>query len=136
MSLGVAAANAVNLYLVAPPIVLLDLTLMLYQEVSCRLTGIPRVRRRDHLTFDRAKLPYLTRMQRVNCFYCSYANGVSSYFREILARTEQYWCPIKHQQEPRAPHSRYSRFLDYGDERGFEHHRDAIASDFSDLKDG
>ncbi|MEZ5396850.1 MAG: hypothetical protein R2724_29265 [Bryobacterales bacterium] len=113
---------------------MLDLALTLYQEVSCRLTGIPRVRRRDHFAFDRAKLRYLTRIQRINCLYCSYANGVSSYFREILARTEQYWCPIKHQREPAAPHSRYSRFLDYGDERGFERLRDAISSDFSDLE--
>ncbi|MEZ5361871.1 MAG: hypothetical protein R2748_05865 [Bryobacterales bacterium] len=116
------------------PILLLDLALMVYQELSCRLTGIPRVRRRDHFAFDRAKLRYLTRIQRINCLYCSYANGVSSYFREILARTEQYWCPIKHQREPAAPHSRYSRFLDYGDERGFERLRDAISSDFSDLE--
>lgn len=123
-----------NLYATALPIFLLDLGLMLYQEVSWRLTGIPRVRRRDHFVFDRAKLPYLTRAQRINCFYCSYANGVSSYFREILARTEQYWCPIKHEREPAAPHSRYSRFLNYGDERGFRYLRDAVSSDFSDLQ--
>ena len=131
--MGLAAANALNLYLTALPIVLLDLFLIPYQEVSCRLTGIPRVRRRDHFVFNRAKLPYLTRVQRINCFYCSYANGVSPFFREILARREQYWCPIEHQQDQAAPHSRYSRFLDYGDERAFEYLHDSVSSDFSDL---
>lgn len=32
----------------------------------------------------------------VKCAYCSYDNRLISYLKEIVARTEQYCCPIKH----------------------------------------
>lgn len=35
--------------------------------------------------------------------------------REIGARTEQYWCPIKHARKLAAAHPRYAEFVDYGD---------------------
>jgi len=38
-----------------------------------------------------------------------------NYAREITARTEQYFCPIKHAQKILSTHSRYDHFLDYGD---------------------
>jgi len=37
------------------------------------------------------------------------------YTAEILARTEQYFCPIKHARKILGTHSRYNRFLDHGD---------------------
>jgi len=42
-------------------------------------------------------------------------DGVISYVREIAARTEQYWCPIKHARRVVGVHDRYSKFADYGD---------------------
>jgi hypothetical protein len=33
------------------------------------------------------------------------------YMAEILARTEQYFCPIKHARKSLGTHSRYKRFL-------------------------
>jgi hypothetical protein len=54
-----------------------------------------------------------------NCVYCGYANGVLAYVREIAARTEQYWCPIKHARPIPAPHARYRVFLEYGDARAY-----------------
>lgn len=55
----------------------------------------------------------------LNCVYCGYANGVLAYVREIAARTEQYWCPIRHAKGVRAPHAHYREFVDYGDAKGY-----------------
>jgi hypothetical protein len=68
---------------------------------------------------DRNRLGYLNGIERVNCTFCSYANGLLAYVREVAARTEQYWCPIKHARPVPAPHPRYHTFLDYGDAAGY-----------------
>ena len=52
--------------------------------------------------------------------YCGYANGVVAYVREIAARTEQYWCPIRHAKRVTAPHTHYRHFVDYGDAEGYK----------------
>ena len=108
-------AGAPFIYGLAAPLALLDVCVSLYQAVCFRLWDVPRVRRRNYVTFRRAELPYLDVMQRVNCGYCSYANGVLAYAQEIAARTEQYWCPIKHPAPPPVTHERYARFVPYGD---------------------
>lgn len=110
------------------PLVLLDLCVCAYQAAAFRLWGIARAPRREYLILDRHKLPYLDAVQRVNCYYCSYANGVLSFAREVAARTEQYWCPIKHATAPPAPHARYEAFLDYGDDRDLAARVDALRS--------
>ena len=76
-------------------------------------------RRRDYFVLDRYRLGYLNAIEKVNCTYCSYANGLIAYIREIAARTEQYWCPIKHGRRVRSPHSRYALFADFGDAAGY-----------------
>ena len=43
-----------------------------------------------------------------------------SALREILARTEAYFCPIKHAHKILGTHARYNRFLDYGDAADYE----------------
>jgi hypothetical protein len=73
------------------------------------------VRRSDHLVFDRGHLAYLNWFERFNCSFCSYANGVVGYVREVAARTEQYWCPIKHARRILGAPERYQSFADYGD---------------------
>jgi len=97
--LGAQWRNAVSapfVYAVILPLMLLDLFVCVYQHVCFRLYGIPRVRRRDYLVFDRAHLGYLNLLEKINCAYCSYANGLVSFVKEVVGRTEQYWCPIKH----------------------------------------
>ncbi len=76
---------------------------------------IERVRRGDYMAFDRRHLDYLNIIEKFNCTYCSYANGLASYVKEIIARTEQYWCPIRHARRLLETHSRYGQFVDYGD---------------------
>lgn len=103
--------------------VALDLWVSLYQAICFRVYGIPHVRRRDYLVFDRNSLAYLNALEKLNCAYCSYANGVIAYVREVAARTEQYWCPIKQARRVIGQHARYAEFAEYGDA---EHYRERL----------
>jgi hypothetical protein len=115
-----SALSAPIVYSVALPFLLVDLWVSLYQLICFPIYGIPRVRRADYIVIDRYKLAYLNTIEKANCDYCSYANGMLAYVREVAARTEQYWCPIRHAQRIRAPHSRYRHFVDYGDAEGYK----------------
>lgn len=97
------------------PFLLMDLFVTVYQAICFPIYRIPRVKRSDYLVFDREDLPYLNLIEKFNCFYCSYGNGVAAYTREVAARTEQYWCPIKHARRIKGAHDRYPRFFDHGD---------------------
>lgn len=103
------------IYSMILPFLLLDLFVTAYQVICFPVYGIPRVSRREYLIFDRTHLAYLNIIEKLNCAYCSYANGLIAYVREIAARTEQYWCPIKHAQRLRGAHEHYHRFSEYGD---------------------
>lgn len=107
------------IYALIVPFALLDLCVWVYQAVCFPAYGIPKVRRRDHIRIDRHQLAYLNALQKLNCLYCGYVNGVISWVREIGSRTEAYWCPIKHAGPVRHPHPRYAQFLDYGDAEGY-----------------
>lgn len=117
------------------PAVLLDLSVSLYQFICFRIYKIPNVKRRSYIIIDRSKLEYLNIIEKINCFYCEYFNGLIAYIQEIAARTEQYWCPIKHARMVTTMHSRYYKFLEYGDCQGYHKMLDAIRKDFHDLKD-
>lgn len=112
------------------PFALLDLFVSVYQAVCFPVYGIPRVNRTSYFVFDREDLPYLNVIEKFNCFYCAYGNGVAAYAREIAGRTEQYWCPIKHARRIRDAHERYPRFFEYGDAesyaRGLERLREEL----------
>lgn len=101
------------------PFLLMDLFVTLYQAICFPVYKIPKVRRADYVVFDREDLPYLNLIEKFNCFYCSYGNGVAAYTREVAARTEQYWCPIKHARRIKAAHERYPLFFDYGDAEAY-----------------
>ena len=101
------------------PFILMDLFVTVYQSICFPIYRIPKVRRADYIVFDREDLPYLNLIEKFNCFYCSYGNGVAAYTREVSARTEQYWCPIKHARRVKAAHDRYPQFFDYGDAEAY-----------------
>ena len=103
------------IYTLILPFALLDLWVTAYQWICFPVYGIARVRRRTYFAIDRHTLGYLNGIEKINCTYCSYANGVLAYVREIAARTEHYWCPIKHARAIRSPHARYHLFFDFGD---------------------
>ena len=96
------------------PLLVLDLCLVGFQAVCFRLYRIPRVGRAPYFAFDRHHLPYLNPIEKFNCDFCGYATGVLAYGREILSRTEQYWCPVKHARRLEGAHPRHEGFLDYG----------------------
>lgn len=129
-----AVITAPLIYLGFFPFCFLDVFLAIYQGVCFPVYGIPKVIRSDYLIFDRGHLKYLNLVERLNCAYCSYANGLCAYVTEIAARTEQHWCPIKHARRLRAPHSRYTRFFDYGDAARYQRRIETVRSDFVDLR--
>jgi hypothetical protein len=116
------------------PLLLSDLALTIYQAVCLPIYGIPKVRRTEYLVMDRSKLKYLNLLERLNCFYCSYANGLLAYEQEIVGRTEQHWCPIKHAKAIKDPHSRYGRFLNFGAAQDYRRRIETLRRDFSDLE--
>ncbi|MBE2261933.1 MAG: hypothetical protein IAE92_04280 [Burkholderiaceae bacterium] len=102
------------------PLMLLDFFVSFYQWSCFPIYGITKVRRADYIVFDRQQLGYLNFIEKFHCTYCAYGAGLMGYMNEILARTEQYFCPIKHAHRILGTHSRYNRFLDYGDAAGYE----------------
>lgn len=119
------------IYLGVVPFFVLDLFLFLFQAICFPVYHIPKAKRSDYVVFDRGDLPYLNAIEKLNCLYCGYANGLAAYFAEIAARTEQHWCPIKHARRVKAAHNRYPSFFEYGDAEsyrlGLERLRDALA---------
>lgn len=77
--------TALIIYGMVVPIALLDLSLSIYQAVCFRGYGIARVRREAYTVIDHQHLGYLNAIEKLNCVYCGYANGVSAY-----ARAQQY----------------------------------------------
>lgn len=114
---------------------MLDLFLVTYQAICFPIYGIPKVRRSAYLLFDREDLPYLNIIEKFNCFYCSYGNGLSAFAREITARTEQYWCPIKHARRIRAAHDRYPRFFEFGDAESYSKGLERLRKEFGPKKE-
>ncbi|MDB5630552.1 MAG: hypothetical protein JWQ51_2892 [Tardiphaga sp.] len=114
------------IYSLIIPFVLLDVFVMAYQAICFPIYKIPKVRRGDYLVFDRHHLAYLNIIEKVNCAYCSYGNGVIAFAREVAARTEVYWCPIKHARRMLGPHPHYVGFADFGDAEGFREKIEAM----------
>ena len=123
------------IYACAIPFLLLDLSVTIYQAVCFPIFGVPKVRRKDYLIFDRGRLAYLNAIEKAGCVYCSYANGLLAYIAEIAARTEQRFCPIKHAHPLARPHSRYPLFLPYGDARVYRAQSGTVTRAYGDLVD-
>ncbi len=87
---------AVSIYGMILPIVFLDIMLWQYQVIYFGLSNIPKIDRSQFFTLDRGKLRQLTFMQKLNCLYCAYANGVMAYGKAVTNQTEVYSCAIKH----------------------------------------
>lgn len=116
------------------PVVFIDITISLYQAICFPIYGIPKVNRQDYIVFDRQYLNYLNIVEKINCAYCSYVNGLFGYLQEIAGRTEQFWCPIKHARRIKNLHSRYQKFIAYGDAKSYRSKVESARHDFSDLE--
>lgn len=119
-------ASAPVIYLMIVPLVVLDIFVCFYQFVCFPLYRIPKVKRSQFIVIDRQLLEYLNAFEKLNCVYCGYANGLIGYLREIVARTELYWCPIKHARKILDPHRRYARFADFGQGEDYPEYQRAM----------
>lgn len=108
------------IYAMVIPMMMLDLCVSFYQFTCFPIYGIRKVKRSDYIVFDRYQLGYLNFIEKSHCIYCEYGNGLMAYMTEILARTEQYFCPIKHAHKILGAHARYKLFLSYGDAADYE----------------
>jgi hypothetical protein len=115
------------------PALFMDIVVTCYQAICFRVYGIPRVTRGDYILFDRYHLQYLNPIERMHCAYCSYFTGLIAYVQEISARTEQYWCPIKHARKMSSLHSRYRKFIEYGDSGDYEAKLQRLRADIADI---
>ncbi|QDV45501.1 hypothetical protein Enr13x_53800 [Stieleria neptunia] len=122
------------IYALLIPVSMLDLFVTVYQWVCFPVYRIPAVCRHEYVVIDRHQLAYLNAIEKLNCVYCGYANGVLAYAREIASRTEQYWCPIKHARRVKGCHTRQCLFCRFGDAEGYRHELDRIRKRFTDLQ--
>ncbi|MHB1562598.1 MAG: hypothetical protein ACYCXP_00650 [Leptospirillum sp.] len=111
------------------PLWLLDAWIWLYQAVCFTAYGIQKVDRSRYVILDRGHIPYLNGIEQFNCNYCGYANGLIAYAREVAARTEQFFCPIKHARKSAGVHARYHAFFDYGDAEQFKKGLDKLRTE-------
>jgi hypothetical protein len=115
-----SVVTAPFIYSMIVPLLIIDGSFTLFQHICFRAYGMPRVSRRDYLVNDRHLLAYLNTIEKINCTYCGYGNGVIAYTREIVSRTEQYWCPIRHAHRVIDSHPRYPRFFAFGDAQSYQ----------------
>ncbi|PIP02299.1 MAG: hypothetical protein COW18_06635 [Zetaproteobacteria bacterium CG12_big_fil_rev_8_21_14_0_65_54_13] len=119
---GVRPINIITapiIYGMIIPLLIVDLSISFYQFSCFPIYKIAKVRRRDYIVFDRHHLAYLNIFEKFHCLYCAYGNGLIAYVHEILARTELYFCPIKHAHKLLATHRHYRHFIAYGDAKDY-----------------
>jgi hypothetical protein len=113
--------SAPFIWMMILPLVILDVFMEIYHRICFPLYGIEYVKRSSYIRVDRQKLKYLKFHDKINCMYCGYANGVAQYASEIAARTEKYWCGIKHKPGGDYKEPLYQKkFIKYGDKKAYE----------------
>ena len=114
------------------PMLLLDLCISFYQATCFPIYKVKKVKRSDYINFDRQHLGYLNFIEKFHCTYCAYGNGLLAYATEVVAKTEQYFCPIKHARKMLGTHSKYSQFIEYGDAHDYEARLEKFRVDLAD----
>jgi len=117
-------------YSMIVPAILFDVLLFIYQQVVFRIFKFKFIKRSDYIRFDRQYLGYLNIVEKLNCMYCSYFNGLMQYASAIASRTELYFCPIKHAKKVVYEHEHYKDFLQYGDEEEYQEKLEALRKHF------
>jgi hypothetical protein len=108
------------IYSMIIPLVVTDIFISFYQWTCFPIYGIKKVKRGDYIIFDRQNLNYLNFIEKFHCTYCAYGSGMIAYISEIVGRTEQYFCPIKHARKILGTHTRYAHFLEFGEAENYE----------------
>ncbi len=108
------------IYCMIFPLIILDICVSFYQLCCFPIYRIPKVQRANYINFDRYQLNHLNFIEKFHCAYCAYGAGLMAYISEVIARTEQYFCPIKHARAMIGTHARYQAFLNYGEAENYE----------------
>ena len=108
------------IYAMVIPAIIFDVLLFVYQQIAFRIFKFEFIKRSDYMHFDHQYLGYLNLIEKLNCLYCSYFNGLMLYASAIAGRTELYFCPIKHAKKVVSQHKFYEEFLSYGDEEEYQ----------------
>ena len=108
------------IYAMIIPAIFFDIVLFLYQQIIFRIYKFKFIKRNDYMHFDHHYLGYLNPIEKLNCLYCSYFNGLMLYASAIAGRSELYFCPIKHAKKIVSQHEYYDAFLSYGDEQEYQ----------------
>jgi hypothetical protein len=123
MKLSKRARNNLStpfIWLPAFSFVIIHVMIFVYQAIAFRLYGLERKQLRSYVSFDRSKLKYLKLIDKINCAYCTYGNGVLNWAGDIAKATEYYWCGIKHHDQPTNPAFAYQdKFAAYGSEEDY-----------------
>jgi len=102
------------------PAVILDVSLFLYKTVVGKVFKIKFAGRDEYIVFDRQYLGYLNSIEKFNCMYCSYFNGLMHYATAIAGRTELYFCPIRHAKKIAYEHPFHDKFFNYADGEAYQ----------------
>lgn len=108
------------IYAMVIPAILFDIILFIYQQVIFRIYKFKPIKRSDYIIYDHQYLGYLNSIEKLNCLYCSYFNGLMQYASAIASRTEYYFCPIKHAKKVTYQHDYYDLYFTYGDGDGYQ----------------
>lgn len=112
--------SAPVIYAMVFPALFLDMMLFVYIKVVGAVFKFEFPQRSDYIVFDRHYLGYLNIMEKLNCLYCSYFNGLMAYATVIANRTEFYFCPIKHAKKVAYDNKYYDEYLQYGDADNYQ----------------
>ena len=108
------------IYGMVVPLVFLDLSVWVYQYVCFPIYKIPRIERAQFNAFDRQELRYLDWVSKAHCSYCAYAMGVAAFGSAVIAATEAYFCPIKHQHKLQTTQASAVPYVDFEEPEGFD----------------
>lgn len=108
------------IYIIIIPLAILDIFLEIYHNICFPLYNIPKINRKDYIKIDRYKLSYLDYIDKINCSYCGYVNGLLKYSTVIAGESEKYWCGIKHKKTKNFVELEHHKdFIEYGDKKAY-----------------
>jgi hypothetical protein len=126
------------IFMMIIPAIIADIFATVYQTINFTAYNIPKVKRGKYIIIDRHLLSHLNFMEKIFCVFCGYVNGVIHYCAEIGSRTEEFWCPIKHNKKAGFEHKRYNNYIEYHDSKEYHEKRKRIRlqmkKDFKETK--
>jgi len=103
--------SAPFIYGMVIPSIALHFFAEVYHQVCFRLYGLKLLNVANFIVIDRHKLSKLSPMEKINCMYCGYINGLYAYLVALARSTEEYWCAVKHEVGPAQKSQRQQAFF-------------------------